>query len=261
MTDLAPMIRLDVAKLSSFRKAALPTLAGLALMSWTGGMQLATIMLYLLGFLVAVNAFTSDDQYDLPLLYAGLPVSRDTVVTSHYLVGAGAFVASGLLAVPCAALSHLAGHGNFGSELITGLAVVLGTSGVAALALPNGGSLRLARPGVRKHRPDGPRLGRCRRRTPPPHRSRPRGRCACRGASSHCNRDDRSATRILGGFAGRRVPPLPGESLLAGDAIRARDFRHQRRPRRDRHRPPAATKVTSLAPPASGARPRASVRP
>lgn len=134
--SLAPMVRLDIANLASYRRAALPILAALAFMAWSGGMSTAAVLLYLLGFLVAMNAFTMDDSHRLPMLYGALPVSRRTVITSHYLVGVGALLASVLLVVPTALVSQASGNGGFAQEIAAGVGIVLGTSASAAVALP-----------------------------------------------------------------------------------------------------------------------------
>lgn len=48
------------------------------------------LMMVLIGALVSVlNLFASDEAYRLPYLYGALPVSRRTVITSHYAMAVG----------------------------------------------------------------------------------------------------------------------------------------------------------------------------
>ncbi len=136
LPGLVPMLRLDLANLGSWRRAGPLVLVALAFMTWSSGVSMASVMLYVGGFLLATNAFTMDGKYRLPLLYGGLPVTRRTVITAHHLMAVAAMLVAALLVIPCAAISHLALGSDVGAEIRLGVTTVLGTSVVLAVLLP-----------------------------------------------------------------------------------------------------------------------------
>lgn len=135
-STLAPMLLLDIANLASWRRAAPVIVVAMAGMAWSSGVQMAVLMLYVGSAFMAFNPFTMDERYRLPLLYGGLPVTRRTVITSHYLIAVGALAMAMVLVVPCALLSH-AGLGlDIGEEIQIGLLTITGASVVLGPALP-----------------------------------------------------------------------------------------------------------------------------
>lgn len=136
LPGLVPMLRLDLANLASWRQAGPIVLVALGFMTWSGGVPMASVMLYVGGFLLATNAFTMDGKYRLPLLYGGLPVTRRTVITAHHLLAIAAMLLAALLVIPCAVISQLALGSDLGAEIRLGVTTVLGTSVVLAILLP-----------------------------------------------------------------------------------------------------------------------------
>ncbi len=136
LAGIGPMLRLDLANLASWRRAAPFVLVGMLFMAYTAGVQMAAVMLYVGSYFLAVNTFTMDDRYRLPLLYGGLPVTRRAVLTSHYLVALAAVVAALVLLVPCAYVATFALGTDLTTELGTGLGVMAGVSLVLAAILP-----------------------------------------------------------------------------------------------------------------------------
>lgn len=125
MRNLAPMIRLDLANLANWRRAALPVLGALIFMTWANGMQMAVVLLYLGCYLLCLNPFTVDDRFKVPQLYGSLPVTRRTVITSHYVIAVGAVLGTVALIPAVAWLSHLTTRNDFTTEALGGLAGLL----------------------------------------------------------------------------------------------------------------------------------------
>lgn len=137
LAGLGPMLRLDIANLATWRRSGPVIIVALLFLAWMGGLQMASIMLYIGWYLIAVNAFTMDDNHRLPLLYGGLPVTRRTVVTSHYLIALAALAAAALLIVPAALISASRPEGGlFADEVGIGLGTLLGTSAALAVMIP-----------------------------------------------------------------------------------------------------------------------------
>lgn len=133
---LAPMLRLDVASLASWGRMAPLLVLATGVMAFTSGVQVAVLMLTVGSAFMALNPFTMDERYRLPLLYGGLPVSRRTVVTSHYVIAVGAFALASALVVPAALLSPFFFGLGVWDEVGAGWLMLAVASAVVALFLP-----------------------------------------------------------------------------------------------------------------------------
>lgn len=124
MSDLAPMVRLDLLTLIASRRMLLVYVMLVCFFSFMGGWSFALPMIGVAGVVTCLNLFSIAEANNLRRLYGALPVRRRTVMTSHYLVTAGLTVVAigvGLLVTAIAALMR-------GESLVE-----LGVSGAATL--------------------------------------------------------------------------------------------------------------------------------
>lgn len=136
MRELAPMLRMDLANLAGWRRAAAPVAAALVFITWTNGTEMSMVMLSMGMVILALNPFTTDDRYRMALLYGGLPVTRRSVIASHYLIAVGTLVGLLALTPALAWLSHEANGLDFATELLGTWASLLLTSLVVSVLLP-----------------------------------------------------------------------------------------------------------------------------
>lgn len=86
MSDLGPMLRLDLFSLAGVRRNLLVLLAMAALFPLLGGPTFALPLLTLGAVMSANHLFQVDETHHLRTLYGTLPLRRSTVLASHYLV-------------------------------------------------------------------------------------------------------------------------------------------------------------------------------
>lgn len=86
MSDLGPMLRLDLFALAGVRRNLLILLVMAALFPLLGGPTFALPLLTLGAVMSANHLFQVDETYHLRTLYGTLPLRRSTVLASHYLV-------------------------------------------------------------------------------------------------------------------------------------------------------------------------------
>lgn len=135
MRNIGPMLRLDLAGLTSLR-TTLVVIGVLALVSVLGGPAAAASLLSMLAMFVSLLVLGRDDKGGVPMLHGALPVTRRTVVTAHYLVGGGAFAAAMLAAVLGAVASGAVSGAPWAGDVVGSLATVCGAALYVALALP-----------------------------------------------------------------------------------------------------------------------------
>lgn len=133
MSDLMPMLKLDLRNVAGSRRFLLAFLAIAVLLAAWGGPQMATPLVAMAGYMTAMNLFQLDEAHRLRLLYGALPVPRRTVMASHYLTSIGLVLAAvllGLVLLPIAALAR----GEVAEGSFAGMAVVAAVL-LAALGL------------------------------------------------------------------------------------------------------------------------------
>ncbi|WP_296136771.1 ABC-2 transporter permease [uncultured Tessaracoccus sp.] len=121
MRDLRAMIALDLHTLRSLGWTAVILIGFALVLALSGaGSAAGASMIAVLCLTVGIQFFRQDEVARLNELYAGLPVSRRTVIRSHYLVCASAFVLGGA----CLTLLALAVRGPEDASAALGTCVV-----------------------------------------------------------------------------------------------------------------------------------------
>ncbi|MFT3875886.1 MAG: ABC-2 transporter permease [Propioniciclava sp.] len=94
MSELTPMLRLDLMSLVSLRRV-LPAYLGFTIVYMVAlGTQMGLTMVGLAGVIVSMNLFSVGESNRLNLLFGTLPLRRRTVVQAHYLISGGVVVAA-----------------------------------------------------------------------------------------------------------------------------------------------------------------------
>lgn len=99
MRNLRAMLGFDVRNLAGLGWGALALLGLAIVLRIAGSFQTALPMLTTLGFITVLQPFTADALPGLRRLYVAAPVSRRTVIASHYLTGAAVYVVTVALLV------------------------------------------------------------------------------------------------------------------------------------------------------------------
>lgn len=113
MRNLAAMLRVDLLNMRGMIISALIFAAMILTFIMLGLGSSAAPMMALLLMLAGNQLFMQDASGALPLLYQSLPTTRRTVVASHYLIAAGAFVIGTAMMFAAIALANLLGS-DFG---------------------------------------------------------------------------------------------------------------------------------------------------
>lgn len=136
MRNLTAMLGIDTLHIrATLRRSPLIFLVALIISS-LGGMYNAGIILYLLITIIATHAFTIDDTHKLVFFYSTLPVSRKTVVTSHYVLAAAAVGVALIAMFIFAGISSIVRDADITSELLIGMTTMIVASILVAISIP-----------------------------------------------------------------------------------------------------------------------------
>ena len=137
MREFGAMLKMDLLSLRAVVPWVLIVLCVGVVVSFTGQGDAAAVTLsaifpfiVMLAVMVPMNILSKDQSTKLPTLYVSLPMKRSTVMASHYLCSAGAFVAIGVVIEVFAFATGDPG------EPLSAAAVLGGVALVAALIMP-----------------------------------------------------------------------------------------------------------------------------
>jgi len=137
MREFGAMLKMDLLSLKAVVPWVLIVLCVGAVVSFTGQGDAAAVTLsaifpfiVMLAIMVPMNILSKDQSTKLPTLYVSLPMKRSTVMASHYLCSAGAFVVIGVVIEVFAFATGDPG------EPLSAAAVLGGVALVAALIMP-----------------------------------------------------------------------------------------------------------------------------
>lgn len=137
MREFGAMLKMDLLSLRAVVPWVLIVLCVGVVVSFTGQGDAAAVTLsaifpfiVMLAVMVPMNILSKDQSTKLPTLYVSLPMKRSTVMASHYLCSAGAFVVIGVVIEVFAFATGDPG------EPLSAAAVLGGVALVAALIMP-----------------------------------------------------------------------------------------------------------------------------
>lgn len=137
MREFGAMLKMDLLSLRAVVPWVLIVLCVGVVVAFTGQGDAAAVTLsaifpfiVMLAVMVPMNILSKDQSTKLPTLYISLPMKRSTVMASHYLCSAGAFVVIGVVIEVFAFATGDPG------EPLSAAAVLGGVALVAALIMP-----------------------------------------------------------------------------------------------------------------------------
>ena len=137
MREFGAMLKMDLLSLRAVVPWVLIVLCVGVVVSFTGQGDAAAVTLsaifpfiVMLAVMVPMNILSKDQSTKLPTLYVSLPMKRSTVMASHYLCSAGAFVVIGVVIEVFAFATGDPG------EPLSAAAVLGGVALVTALIMP-----------------------------------------------------------------------------------------------------------------------------
>lgn len=136
MRNLTAMLKFDLLNLRGMGIGALILLVLGVVFTAMGGAA-GTPMLAILMMLLGHQNFSLDSIGTLPLLYHAVPTTRRTVMTSHYLVAAGALVVGTVAVLGATAFTHAIQPSLGSREVMLGTTLtVLAMALVLAIQIP-----------------------------------------------------------------------------------------------------------------------------
>ena len=124
MSDLAPMVRLDLHSLVAQRRMFLIFVVMSAAFAFAGGVTFSMPLLAVVGMMIGLSLFGTAETNKLTMLYGSLPVRRRTVMVSHYLVAAGMTTLAIVIGMLFAGVASVVRGESAEGLLMSGVAVV-----------------------------------------------------------------------------------------------------------------------------------------
>lgn len=124
MSDLAPMLRLDLHSLVAQRRMFAIFIVMSAVFAFAGGVTFSMPLLAVVGMMIGLTLFGTAETNKLTTLYGSLPVRRRTVMVSHYLVAAGMTTLAIVIGMLFAGVASVVRGESAEGLLMSGVAVV-----------------------------------------------------------------------------------------------------------------------------------------
>lgn len=124
MSELTPMLRLDLHSLVAQRRMFAIFVVMSAVFAFAGGVTFSMPLLAVVGMMIGLSLFGTAETNKLTLLYGSLPVRRRTVMVSHYLVTVGMTTLAVIIGFVFAALASLVRGESTDGLLLSGVALI-----------------------------------------------------------------------------------------------------------------------------------------
>lgn len=136
MSDLAPMLRLDLHSLVAQRRMFAIFIVMSAVFAFAGGVTFSMPLLAVVGMMIGLTLFGTAETNKLTTLYGSLPVRRRTVMVSHYLVTVGVTTLAVVIGLAFAALAAVVRGEPIEGLVLSGVALVGSLFVVLSLMIP-----------------------------------------------------------------------------------------------------------------------------